>query len=706
MNTGNSKRILNDNSNKKTTIGKPILINTDDENIYLTINKQFLKNNNNFDIHQTLMLATSPFFTNENKSLIQSKAPQLKKQKQTDKLFPHIAFFIENKNHYTGGRYSLWHQAVLLSSVTTVTIVTNLIPKFRNDFKVYETNKLNIIVSDNYNLDDSSTDYDIIVGTPLLSGEYATRYAKKFDLPLYLQLFESPNWVVKFRDGTPDATEEFWSSYKKCLKEADVIMVPSFESRKWLMDWDEIFKEIPIEVIYPCINQWAADYVRINCLSKIKDKINIVMSSRMTGFKSPLSIIKKLDKNIYKIHLIGKIWDVTLNSLESMKKKGYDIIIHGAVNDAEKFEIINECDILIHPSSFEGFGMPPLEGLYMNKYVIAYDLPVLKEIYGDSIVYAKLNDANDFVNKIKEYKCDKTKLLVNDKVNELASVHNNLGKLMTVLNIPKVTAGMIVYNGDDYMEYAISSIYDHLYQLIIVEGAVEKYSDNYRSSDRTMEIIKDYESKDFVGKIKLITKDRLWKDKIEMQNKIASNVKGDIYLKLDHDEVWDIETFKLAINEFYIDHNLTILRMPYYHFWLNFNTVAKDAGGKWSTCHPRMWRWNKDFKHTISFNHFRDINNNPVSEPIYKSKDFKGGRIYHFGYVRELGKLQNKINYYANRGIEKFVTDTVTNYKDGNLTQPTQKVDSWAEPFKGKLPELLKAHKYYNCKDIREVGNG
>jgi hypothetical protein len=173
-------------------------------------------------------------------------------------------------------------------------------------------------------------------------------------------------------------------------------------------------------------------------------------------------------------------------------------------------------------------------------------------------------------------------------------------------------------------------------------------------------------------------------------------------LKLDHDEIWKPETLIEAIQEFIKDKNLTILKMPFYHFWLNFKMIAKDAGGKWSTMHPRIWRWRNDFHHSISFNHFRDKNNVPVTSPVYKEKEFNGDRIYHFGYVRSLKILQDKIKYYKNRGIEKFVKDTVTNYELGKSTQPTQNVESWAEDFNGELPKILNDHKYKNISDIRE----
>ena len=104
-----------------------------------------------------------------------------------------------------------------------------------------------------------SNNFDVIVGVPQLSGQYATEYAKKWNLLLYLVIFESPNWVVQFRDGD-DSTEEFWEGYKKCLRQANTIIVPSHESKKHLQQWLDI--DVPIKVVYPCINEIVAHRIK------------------------------------------------------------------------------------------------------------------------------------------------------------------------------------------------------------------------------------------------------------------------------------------------------------------------------------------------------------------------------------------------------------------------------------------------------------
>jgi hypothetical protein len=135
--------------------------------------------------------------------------------------------------------------------------------------------------------------------------------------------------------------------------------------------------------------------------------------------------------------------------------------------------------------------------------------------------------------------------------------------------------------------------------------------------------------------------------------------------------------------------------------------VAADAGGKWSTAHPRVWRFKKGFHHKDSFNYFVDENDNKVKNPNYGEYEWdKDEPIYHFGYAREKKYIFQKLNYYKNRGIEKIVDINI--YESWKImedsTQPTQNVRSWAKKFnKDLLPKIMVNHIYYNQNDIRKI---
>jgi len=705
----NSKKILN-----KQRKGKPsqvisdnnsLTIKNNENSIDVSIPKLMLKNLSSFELNNIILSAISPLFQN-------SEVPLTKLPKNNFSNFKHIAVFIEHMPHYTGGRYSIFHQAVLLSQYTKVTVVTNDSPPFYDDFSDYYNDNFRLLKSIDFLGKEKENNFDLIIGCPVTGGVYATYYAERFHLPLYLILFESPNWVVKYRDGA-DSNEHFWKEYKGCLLKANKIMVPSHESKKYLMEWlNNDGKNI--YVVYPCLNQVVADKIKDNLIHKDHEKFNVLYISRMTPGKSILPVLKKFPKTKYAFILIGKIWTDQKSELNKMIDDGYDITIHNKLSDVEKFEIIADADVLAFPTKFEGFGMPPMEALYMNVPVVTYDLPVLKEIYGNSLNYVPVGDVKGFIQQIRQV-CELKPFSVRDlPLKQINSFHKNkdfhlikscTNNLLEVCEIPKISVGIINYNGSDYIEYVISSIYEVVNQIIIIDGAVKGYgAEKPWSTDGTLEKIRKWKKDfDLLDKIEIVYTDKLYVNKVAMQNEIAKRVTGDYYVKMDADEIWKKETLLNAVLQMN-NENIDVMKMSFYHFWLSFNNVAKDAGGKWSSKHPRIWKWKKGYYHKTSFNYFNDKTGVKVAHPYVTESVYDGDGIYHFGYVRKLKILLQKLEYYKTRGIETYFRDTVTKWKKlSDPTQPTQRVDSYAEKFEGELPAVLNNHPYKNITDIRTL---
>lgn len=60
----------------------------------------------------------------------------------------------------------------------------------------------------------------------------------------------------------------------------------------------------------------------------------------------------------------------------------------GYVSDAEAKTLMRDCKAFLFPSIYEGFGIPPLEAMSAGaKRIIVSDIPVMHEIFGDSVEY-------------------------------------------------------------------------------------------------------------------------------------------------------------------------------------------------------------------------------------------------------------------------------------------------------------------------------
>jgi len=71
-----------------------------------------------------------------------------------------------------------------------------------------------------------------------------------------------------------------------------------------------------------------------------------------------------------------------------------------SIPDEELLYIYKHADLLILPSFFEGFGLPPLEAVSMGCPALVSDIPVFKEIFNEDILYVNPYSVNDIAEKI------------------------------------------------------------------------------------------------------------------------------------------------------------------------------------------------------------------------------------------------------------------------------------------------------------------
>ena len=101
----------------------------------------------------------------------------------------------------------------------------------------------------------------------------------------------------------------------------------------------------------------------------------------------------------YKIVVIGKgAEEGKLRKLA--RERSLDVHFAGSVSNEEKWNWLHRSKLLVAPTSFEGFGMPPLEALACGCQALCSDIPVFREIYGSDVWYFTLHDISDMKAKI------------------------------------------------------------------------------------------------------------------------------------------------------------------------------------------------------------------------------------------------------------------------------------------------------------------
>jgi glycosyltransferase involved in cell wall biosynthesis len=137
---------------------------------------------------------------------------------------------------------------------------------------------------------------------------------------------------------------------------------------------------------------------------KIYDFDYILFIGNIKKYKGLDILLKAMDGIDKKLVIIGSIQNLKTAD-EIIYKKirlNSNIIFENHIeSDKILYAIIKHASILIQPSRYEGFGIPPLESLYLGTPAIVSDIPVLKEVYGKlPVVFFKSGDADDLRLKI------------------------------------------------------------------------------------------------------------------------------------------------------------------------------------------------------------------------------------------------------------------------------------------------------------------
>ena len=105
-------------------------------------------------------------------------------------------------------------------------------------------------------------------------------------------------------------------------------------------------------------------------------------------------------KDLYSLIIVGEYE----NFRTSMDIKGNleNVSFTGHISDDELYELIRNAKFLIQPSRYEGFGLPPLEALYLGTKPIISDIEVFKEIYGEfDVAFFEVNNAESLEKAIR-----------------------------------------------------------------------------------------------------------------------------------------------------------------------------------------------------------------------------------------------------------------------------------------------------------------
>jgi len=369
------------------------------------------------------------------------------------------------KQKYSGGRYHAMIMAIALAKNFKVTYLTNNIPKFIDDFKLYdEFNNINFDLS-LFSIKCNYNNFDYIVFSPDMnpfSGIYqkAICILKNSNAKLILISFDTPNF---YNLGSIKKFSFFWSGWKLISSYSSLILSSTKISNKFAINFFDAKHKSKCKYLYPAINERIA-----NKFKHVRSKSILVVtrSGPHSDHKGSNEINRFFNKNFenYTFNIIGLNNINKAQEYKSLANKfNITLNFHFGISDYEKYKLISSSECLIFPSRFEGYGYPPIEAGYFGIPSILNSLDIFKEIHENYPLYLNEISLDDYHIFIEKHNSSKYKELIRNKIN-FDNYQFNLRKFLGDINKKEnAKVNLLQY----WMNYFFFIVLTRIYKFLI-----------------------------------------------------------------------------------------------------------------------------------------------------------------------------------------------------------------------------------------------
>ncbi len=207
-------------------------------------------------------------------------------------------------------------------------------------------------------------------------------------------------------------------SFKNLFKNIYTKLLFSYVSKKSLLTFtlskfskNELSELTKINIKDIHIINLAVDEDWFN-FQPFKNQINspyIVYVGNVKPHKNLITLVKSfieiLDKIDHKLVIIGKKEGFISGDKEVQKFANLypdRIVFTGWVDDVEVKNYVANAELMVFPTLYEGFGIPPLEAMACGCPVLVSDIPVTREVCSDAALYFNPNNISELSKLIEE----------------------------------------------------------------------------------------------------------------------------------------------------------------------------------------------------------------------------------------------------------------------------------------------------------------
>ncbi len=318
---------------------------------------------------------------------------------------------INSPSDYSGGRFAAWMMAEALAERGhEVVLRTTCRPVFCRDFAAYPAHDTIRVVTDGGGPWRKAPEpCDLVIVVPhatrdMLFYRRALLHARRAGAKLALLNFESANW---FNSLSPEPRDPcLWNGWRYIATRASLVLSTAQEGTRFAREF------------YDNANETAFDHCLLGLNSRVTDSVppmprekRIVLITRLTkgnGHKGGNRLDDILCEAMrgYTLVLIVGVGTLSETHADGLQRladaHGVRLEFLYRLSEREKFIELKRSALVLFPSLFEGYGLPPVEAQYCNTPCVAFDLPVLREVSGDAIIYAERGNWEDFRRKVTE----------------------------------------------------------------------------------------------------------------------------------------------------------------------------------------------------------------------------------------------------------------------------------------------------------------
>lgn len=273
----------------------------------------------------------------------------------------------------------------------------------------------------------------------------------------------------------------------------------------------------------------------------------------------------------------------------------------------------------------------------------------------------------------------------------------------------KITFGMIVFNGEPFVRYNLSSVYPFAHQIIVVEGACLSSASiagpHGHSTDGTLETLHRFKrEEDPENKLTIVTAadegyaDGFWPEKDEMSFAYANRATGNYLWQLDSDEFYHEEELSRLMGVLRAKRP-DMISFPMITFWGSPDYIV-DGFFLIRDKHdqiPRVFAWGPGYKYaTHRPATVLDENGVDLRKKLwFQASDLKRMRIYMYHYSLLFPhQVFSKVRYYKdllNSRIDSWEESVFCRLERPFRAHNVYRHVSWLERFRGTHPAAIYA---------------